>query len=162
AELCAETCGIGREAQDAYAKESYRRSQAAQQARKLKPEIVPGDVAGRKGEVTVVGEDEEVHAVKVDEVPTLWPVFKKDGTVTAANASTLNDGAAALVLVGETKLKELGLQPLARIRGYADAQQAPEWFTTAPAKAIPRALEHAGIGADEVDFYEINEAFSVV
>ncbi len=162
AELCAETCGIGREAQDAYAIESYKRAQAAQQAGRFKPEIVPVEVPGRKGEVTVVDEDEEIHAVKFDKVQTLRPVFKKEGTVTAANASTLNDGAAALVLVSEAKLKDLGLQPLARIRGYADAQQAPEWFTTAPAKAIPRALQHAGIGTDEVDFYEINEAFSVV
>ncbi|HWK99836.1 MAG TPA: acetyl-CoA C-acyltransferase [Parapedobacter sp.] len=162
AELCAETCGIDREAQDAYAIESYKRSQAAQLAGRFKSEIVPVEVPGRKGEVTVVDEDEEIHAVKFDKLPTLRPVFKKDGTVTAANASTLNDGAAALVLVSETKLKELGLQPLARIRGYADAQQAPEWFTTAPAKAIPRALQHAGVAADEVDFYEINEAFSVV
>lgn len=162
AELCAETCRIGREAQDAYAIESYRRSQAAQQAGRFKSEIVRVEATGRKGEVTVVDEDEEIHTVKFDKIPTLRPVFKKDGTVTAANASTLNDGAAALVLVGETKLKELGLRPLARIRGYADVQQAPEWFTTAPAKAIPRALQHAGIGAQDVDFYEINEAFSVV
>lgn len=162
AELCAETCRIDREAQDAYAIESYKRSQAAQQAGRFKPEIVPVEVPGRKGEVTLVDEDEEIHAVKFDKIPALRPVFKKDGTVTAANASTLNDGAAALVLVGEARLKALGLQPLARIRGYADAQQAPEWFTTAPARAIPRALQRAGIGADEVDFYEINEAFSVV
>lgn len=110
----------------------------------------------------MVTEDEEIHAVKFDKIPSLKPVFKKEGTVTAANASTLNDGAAALVLVSGSKLKELGLRPLARIRGYADAQQAPEWFTTAPAKAIPRALQHAGVEASEVDFYEINEAFSVV
>ena len=162
AELCAETCGIGREAQDAYAIESYKRAQVAQQTGRFKSEIVPVEVPGRKGEIALVDEDEEVQAVKFDKVPTLRPVFKKDGTVTAANASTLNDGAAALVLVSEARLRELGLQPLARIRGYAYAQQAPEWFTTAPAKAIPRALAHAGIGADEVDFYEINEAFSVV
>ena len=162
AELCAETCGIGREAQDAYAIESYKRSQAAQQAGRFQPEIVPVEVHGRKGEVTVVAEDEEIHAVKFDKVPALRPVFKKDGTVTAANASTLNDGAAALVLVSGSKLRELGLNPLARIRGYADAQQAPEWFTTAPAKAIPRALQQAGLTAGDVDYYEINEAFSVV
>lgn len=162
AEHCAETCGIDREAQDAYAVASYKRSQAAQQAGRFQSEIVPVEVHGRKGEVTVVSDDEEIQAVKFDRISTLKPVFKKDGTVTAANASTLNDGAAALVLVGASKLRELGLQPLARIRGYADAQQAPEWFTTAPAKAIPRALQHAGIGAHEVDFYEINEAFSVV
>lgn len=162
AELCALECRISREEQDAYAVESYKRSQTAQQAGKFKNEIVPVEVAGRKGEVTVVSDDEEIHAVKFDKIPALKPVFKKDGTVTAANASTLNDGAAALVLVSEAKLQELGLQPLARLRGYADAQQAPEWFTTAPAKAIPRALQYANLNASEVDFYEINEAFSVV
>jgi acetyl-CoA C-acetyltransferase len=162
AELCASECQISRADQDAYAVESYKRSQAAQQAGKFKQEIVPVEVSGRRGEVTVVSEDEEIHTVKFDKVPELKPVFKKDGTVTAANASTLNDGAAALVLVSGTKLRQLGLRPIARIRGYADAQQAPEWFTTAPAKAIPRALLQAGIQAAEVDFYEINEAFSVV
>ncbi|GGH05288.1 acetyl-CoA acetyltransferase [Parapedobacter pyrenivorans] len=162
AELCAAECQISREDQDAYAVESYKRSQAAQQAGKFKQEIVPVAVPGRRGEVTVVSEDEEIHAVKFDKIPELKPVFKKEGTVTAANASTLNDGAAALVLVSGTKLRELGLQPIARIRGYADAQQAPEWFTTAPAKAIPRALQRAGIQPAEVDCYEINEAFSVV
>lgn len=162
AELCASECQISRAEQDAYAVESYKRSQAAQQAGKFKQEIVPVEVSGRRGEVTVVSEDEEIHAVKFDKVPELKPVFKKDGTVTAANASTLNDGAAALVLVSGTKLRQLGLRPIARIRGYADAQQAPEWFTTAPAKAIPLALQRAGVQAAEVDFYEINEAFSVV
>ncbi|MGK6352416.1 acetyl-CoA C-acyltransferase [Parapedobacter sp. DT-150] len=162
AELCAAECGISREEQDAYAVESYQRAQAAQQAGKFGDELIPMEITDRKGTVTVVSEDEEIHAVKFDKIPGLKPVFKKDGTVTAANASTLNDGAAALVLVGEAQLRALGLQPLARIRGYADAQQAPEWFTTAPAKAIPRALQQAGIGAEEVDFYEINEAFSVV
>ena len=162
AELCASECQISRAEQDAYAVESYKRSQAAQQAGKFKQEIIPVEVSGRRGEVTVVSEDEEIHAVKFDKVPELKPVFKKEGTVTAANASTLNDGAAALVLVSGTKLRQLGLRPIARIRGYADAQQAPEWFTTAPAKAIPLALQRAGIQAAEVDFYEINEAFSVV
>jgi len=162
AELCASSCGIGREEQDAYAIESYRRAQAAQQAGKFRDEIIPVEVTGRKGEVTTIADDEEVNAVNFDKIPTLKPVFKKDGTVTAANASTLNDGAAALVLVSKAKLREFALKPLARIRGYADAQQAPEWFTTAPAKAIPAALQRAGIGADGVDFYEINEAFSVV
>lgn len=162
AELCAAACGITREEQDAYAIESYKRSQAAQQTGKFKQEIVPVEVVGRRGEVTVVSEDEEVLAVKFDKIAGLKPVFKKDGTVTAANASTLNDGAAALVLVSGSKLRELGLEPIARIRGYADAQQAPEWFTTAPAKAIPRALQQAGMGVDDVDYYEINEAFSVV
>ncbi|RQP13811.1 MAG: acetyl-CoA C-acyltransferase [Parapedobacter sp.] len=162
AELCATECKISREDQDTYAIESYKRAQAAQQAGKFRDEIVPVNSTDRKGEVRTVSEDEEIHAVKFEKIPGLKPVFKKDGTVTAANASTLNDGAAALVLVSGSKLKELGLRPLARIRGYADAQQAPEWFTTAPAKAIPRALQFAGVKADQVDFYEINEAFSVV
>lgn len=162
AELCASECGISREDQDAYAIESYKRSQAAQSTGKFKDEVVPVEITGKKGEVTTVSEDEEIHAVNFEKIPDLRPVFKKDGTVTAANASTLNDGAASLVLVSETKLRELGLRPLARLCGYADAQQAPEWFTTAPAKAIPRALRHAGIDAGAVDFYEINEAFSVV
>ena len=125
-------------------------------------EIVSVEIPGRAGAVTIVAEDEEFKAVKFDKIPGLKPVFKKDGTVTAANASTLNDGASAMVLMSEEKALALGLKPLAIIRGYADAQQAPEWFTTAPAKAIPRALAHAGITADQVDFYEINEAFSVV
>lgn len=162
AELCATECKISREDQDTYAIESYKRAQAAQQAGKFRDEIVPVNSTDRKGAMSTVSEDEEIHAVKFEKIPGLKPVFKKDGTVTAANASTLNDGAAALVLVSGSKLKELGLQPLARIRGYADAQQAPEWFTTAPAKAIPRALQFAGVKADQVDFYEINEAFSVV
>ncbi len=162
AELCAVECNISREEQDAHAIESYKRSQAAQRAGKFKDEIVSVEVTDRKGAMTAVTEDEEIHAVKFDKIPSLKPVFKKDGTVTAANASTLNDGAAALILISGSKLKELGLRPLARIRGYADAQQAPEWFTTAPAKAIPRALQHAGIEPSQVDFYEINEAFSVV
>ncbi|SFC55677.1 acetyl-CoA C-acetyltransferase [Parapedobacter composti] len=162
AELCASECGISREDQDAYAVESYRRSQAAQQSGKFQEEIVPVDVRGKKGEVTTVRDDEEIYSVNFDKIPMLKPVFKQHGTVTAANASTLNDGAAALVLVSEAKLRELGLQPLARIRGYADAQQAPEWFTTAPSRAIPRALRAADIREGDVDFYEINEAFSVV
>lgn len=162
AELCAVECGISREEQDAYAVESYKRSQAAQRTGKFKDEIVSVEVVDRKGAVTRVTEDEEIHVVKFDKIPSLKPVFKKEGTVTAANASTLNDGSAALILVSASKLKELGLRPLARICGYADAQQAPEWFTTAPAKAIPRALQRAGIEPSQVDFYEINEAFSVV
>lgn len=162
AELCATDCQISREEQDAYAVASYQRAQAAQQAGKFDREIVPVDIQGRKGEVTAVREDEEIHSVNFEKIPGLRPVFKKDGTVTAANASTLNDGAAALVLASGKQVKDLGLRPIARILGYADAQQAPEWFTTAPAKAIPRALAAAGITADDVDFYEINEAFSVV
>lgn len=162
AELCATDCNISREDQDAYAIESYKRSQAAAAHGKFKNEIVPVEIKDRKGEISLVENDEEVNAVKFEKIPSLKAVFKKDGTVTAANASSLNDGAAALVLMSKAKAEELGLKPLARILSYADAQQAPEWFTTAPSKAIPRALERAGIKAGEVDYYEINEAFSVV
>jgi acetyl-CoA C-acetyltransferase len=162
AELCASSCNISREEQDAFAIESYHRAQAAFEKGLFTEEIVSVEIPGRAGAVTIVAEDEEFKAVKFDKIPGLKPVFKKDGTVTAANASTLNDGASAMVLMSEEKALALGLKPLAIIRGYADAQQAPEWFTTAPAKAIPRALAHAGITADQVDFYEINEAFSVV
>lgn len=162
AELCAVEHHITREDQDNYAISSYKRSQSAQQAGKFKEEIEPVEITGRRGDVTVVSEDEEINAVNFDKIPGLRAVFKKDGTVTAANASTLNDGAAALILISKSKADELGLKPIARILGYGDAQQAPEWFTTAPAQAIPAALEHAGVTADQVDFYEINEAFSVV
>lgn len=162
AELCAAECRIDRETQDAYAVSSYQRAKAAQEAGKFDREIVPVEIPGRKGEVSVVRDDEEVRSVNFDKIPGLRPVFKADGTVTAANASTLNDGAAALVLASAEKVKALGLRPIAKIRGYADAQQSPEWFTTAPAKAIPRALAAAGIEASDVDYYEINEAFSVV
>lgn len=162
AELCATECGFGREAQDAYATQSYQRAQSAQQSGRFAEEIVPVEIAGRKGETTLIAEDEEPMAVKFDKIPGLKPVFKKDGTVTAANASTLNDGAAALVLMSADKAKELGLKPLAKILSYADAQQSPEWFTTAPAKAIPVALQKAGKSIKDVDFFEINEAFSVV
>lgn len=162
AELCASECNISREEQDAYAIESYKRAQKASSEGKFKNEIVSIEIKDRKGAITVVSEDEEINSVKFDKIPTLNPVFKKDGTVTAANASTLNDGAAAIILMSKKKIDELGIKPLAKIRGYADAQQAPEWFTTAPSKAIPKALTAAGIPSDEVDFYEINEAFSVV
>lgn len=162
AELCAAECHISREDQDAYAIESYKRSQNAQKDGKFKNEIIPVEIKDRKGEITLIENDEEVNAVKFEKIPSLKAVFKKDGTVTAANASTLNDGAAALVLMSKAKANELGLKPLAKILSYADAQQAPEWFTTAPSKAIPRALERAGIKAADVDYYEINEAFSVV
>lgn len=162
AELCAVEHHITREDQDNYAISSYKRSQSAQQAGKFKEEIEPVEITGRRGDVTVVSEDEEINAVNFDKIPGLRAVFKKDGTVTAANASTLNDGAAALILISKSKADELGLKPIAKILGYGDAQQAPEWFTTAPAQAIPAALDHAGVTADQVDFYEINEAFSVV
>ena len=162
AELCAATCEISREDQDTYAISSYQRAQAAQTAGKFESEITAVESTDRKGAITVISKDDEPFAVNFDKIPGLKPVFKKDGTVTAANASTLNDGAAALVLMSADKAKELGLKPLARILGYADAQQAPEWFTTAPAKAIPLALKRAGKSISDVDFFEINEAFSVV
>ncbi|MET3113293.1 acetyl-CoA C-acetyltransferase [Pedobacter sp. CG_S7] len=162
AELCATECNISREDQDTFAIASYKKAQSAQQTDKFKEEIVPIEVKDRKGDITFVTHDEEPFAVKFEKITGLKPVFKKDGTVTAANASTLNDGAAALVLMSADKAKELGLKPLARILAYADAQQAPEWFTTAPAKAIPLALSRAGLTLKEVDFFEINEAFAVV
>jgi acetyl-CoA C-acetyltransferase len=162
AELCAVDCNISREEQDAYAIESYNRAQKAQADGKFKDEITPVELKDKKGDVTLFADDEEPKAVKFDKIPSLKPVFKKDGTVTAANASTLNDGAAALVLMSREKAEELGITPLAKIVSYADAQQAPEWFTTAPSKAIPLALHRAGLSAEQIDFFEINEAFSVV
>jgi len=162
AELCAETCNISREDQDKFAIESYKRAQDAQASGKFKEEIIAVEIKDRKGEITLFNEDEEPATVKFDKIPSLKPVFKKDGTVTAANASTLNDGAAALVLMSAEKANELGLTPMAKILAYADAQQAPEWFTTAPSKAIPLALQRANITKEQVDYFEINEAFSVV
>jgi len=162
AELCASECNISRQNQDDYAIESYKRAQKASSEGKFKKEIVAIEVKGRKGEITIIEKDDEIESVDFEKIKSLNPVFKKDGTVTAANASTLNDGAAALVLISKSKMEELGLKPLARVIGYADAQQAPEWFTTAPSKAIPKALKAANITSRDVDFYEINEAFSVV
>jgi acetyl-CoA C-acetyltransferase len=162
AELCAVDCNISREEQDAFAIESYNRAQKAQADGKFNNEITPVELKDKKGDITLFTTDEEPKAVKFDKIPSLKPVFKKDGTVTAANASTLNDGAAALVLMSRDKADELGITPLARIVCYADAQQAPEWFTTAPSKAIPLALHRAGLSANDIDFFEINEAFSVV
>ncbi|WP_276362604.1 acetyl-CoA C-acyltransferase [Daejeonella sp. H1SJ63] len=162
AELCAAECNISREDQDAYAIESYKRSQKAQSAGRFKTEIAAVEIKDRKGEINLIDTDEEIHSVNFDKIPALKTVFKKDGTVTAANASTLNDGAAALVLMSKSKAEELNLKPLARILSYADAQQAPEWFTTSPAKAIPLALQKAGLKPENIDYYEINEAFSVV
>jgi len=162
AELCATECQISREDQDAYAIESYKRSQKAQEEGKFDDEITLVELKDKKGEVTQFSRDEEPAAVKFDKIPGLKPVFKKDGTVTAANASTLNDGAAALVLMSKEKAIALGIKPLARIVSYADAQQAPEWFTTTPSKAIPIALQRADLLSDQIDFFEINEAFSVV
>jgi acetyl-CoA C-acetyltransferase len=162
AELCASTCEISREQQDAYAIASYERAQAAHASGNFKSEIVAVEVKDRKGNVTLIDQDEEPSTVKFDKIPGLKPVFSKEGTVTAANASTLNDGAAALVLMSMEKAAALGLKPLAKIISYADAQQAPEWFTTAPSKAIPLALKRGNIDIKDVDFFEINEAFSVV
>lgn len=162
AELCAKTHNITREEQDAFAIESYKRSQAAWAAGKFNDEIVPVSVPQRKGDALIIDKDEEYTQVKFEKIPELRPVFQKDGTVTAANASTLNDGAAALVLVSKEKMEELGLKPIAKVIGYADAEQAPEWFTTAPSLAIPKAIKKAGLTQDQIDYYEINEAFSVV
>ncbi|RZK66704.1 MAG: acetyl-CoA C-acyltransferase [Pedobacter sp.] len=162
AELCASECNISREAQDKFAIESYKRAQSAQTEGKFAVEITSIEVKDRKGETTVINTDDEPTAVKFEKIPGLKPVFKKDGTVTAANASTLNDGAAALVLMSAVKAKEMGIKPLAKILAYADAQQAPEWFTTSPSKAIPLALQKANIEIKDVDYFEINEAFSVV
>jgi len=162
AELCAKECNISREAQDAFAIESYKRSAAAWQAGKFNDEIAPVEIKDRKGNITLMKEDEEYKNVNLEKIPTLKPVFQKDGTVTAANASTLNDGAAALVLMSKAKADKLGLKPLAKIVSYADAAQAPEWFTTAPSLALPKALSKAGLKTTDIDFFELNEAFSVV
>ncbi|MFK7115628.1 acetyl-CoA C-acyltransferase [Flavobacterium oreochromis] len=162
ADLCATEHNITREEQDNFAIQSYKRSAAAWDAGKFDNEIVPVTIPQRKGDPIVVSKDEEYANVKLDKIPALNPVFTKEGTVTAANASTINDGAAALVLMSEEKANELGLKPLAYIKGYADAAQEPKWFTTAPAKALPLALNKAGITLDQVDFFEFNEAFSVV
>lgn len=162
ADLCATEYKISREEQDEFAINSYTRSAAAWDAGKFNNEVVPVAVPQRRGEPVIVSKDEEYTNVKLDKIPSLNAVFTKDGTVTAANASTINDGAAALVLMSEEKAKALGLKPLAYIKGYADAEQEPKWFTTAPAKALPKALDKAGISKDDVDFFEFNEAFSVV
>jgi acetyl-CoA C-acetyltransferase len=162
AEICAEDMNFSREEQDAFAIESYRRSADAWASGRFSEEVVPVEVPQRRGEPVVVSEDEEFRNIKVEKVPALRPVFKKDGTVTAANASTLNDGAAALVVMSGEKAAELGLTPLAKIVSYADAAQASEWFTTAPAKAVPLALNKAGLSVGDIDYWELNEAFSVV
>ena len=162
AELCATECDISREEQDEFAIQSYKRSAAAWEAGKFNDEIVPVKVPQRKGDPLVVDTDEEYSNVRLDKIPSLRPVFQKEGTVTAANASTINDGAAALVLMSAEKANELGVKPIATLTGYADAAHAPEWFTTAPAKALPIALKKAGVSIDDVDYFELNEAFSVV
>jgi acetyl-CoA C-acetyltransferase len=162
AELCAKECGISRGEQDAFAIESYTRSQAAWQSGKFADEVVPIDIPQRKGEPLKFYKDEEPFNVKFDKIPELKPAFQKDGTVTAANASTMNDGAAALVLMSKEKADELGLQPIAKILSYADAEQAPEWFTTTPSLAVPKAVAKAGLKMTDIDFWELNEAFAVV
>ena len=162
AELCATECNISREDQDAFAIESYTRSANAWKAGKFDAEVVPVVIPQKKGDAVVIAHDEEYKNVKFDKIPGLNPVFKKDGSVTAANASTINDGASALVLMSKQKMESLGLKPLAKIVSFADAEQAPEWFTTTPSKAIPKALAKIGKTVADVDFFEINEAFSVV
>jgi len=162
ADLCATEYNITREQQDAFAIQSYERSAKAWEAGKFDNEVVPVAVPQRRGEPVMVTKDEEYTNVKLDKIPSLNAAFTKDGTVTAANASTINDGAAALVLMSEEKAQSLGLKPLAYIKSYADAEQEPKWFTTAPAKALPKALDKAGITTADVDFFEFNEAFSVV
>jgi acetyl-CoA C-acetyltransferase len=161
AELCASEYKITREEQDAFAIESYKRSAAAWSAGKFKDEVVPVTIATKKGDVEFA-EDEEYKNVMFDKIPSLKPVFVKEGTVTAANASTMNDGAAAVVLMSKEKADKLGIKPLAVIKGFADAEQAPEWFTTSPAKAVPLAVAKAGLKMDDIHYYELNEAFSVV
>jgi len=162
AELCASTCGISRADQDTFAIESYKRSQAAWESGKFANEIEPVVIPQRKGDPIVFSKDEEPFNVKFDKIPTLSPAFVKDGTVTAANASTMNDGAAALVLMSKEKAKELGLKPIAKILSYADAEQAPEWFTTTPSLAVPKAVSKAGLKMEDISYWELNEAFAVV
>ncbi len=161
-DLCASEHNFSREEQDAFAIESYTRSAKAWNEGKFKNEVVPVEIPQRRGEPIIFKEDEEYKNVKMDKIPNLRPVFSKDGTVTAANASTLNDGASALILMSKEKATELGLKPLALIKGYADAAQEPEWFTTAPAKALPKALHKANINLEDVSYFEFNEAFSIV
>lgn len=162
ADLCATEHNFSREDQDAFAIQSYERSATAWKEGKFADEVIPVQVPQRRGEPITVTEDEEYKNVRMDKIAALRPAFTKEGTVTAANASTINDGAAAVIVMSESKAKELGLQPLAYIKSYADAAQEPKWFTTAPAKALPKALDKAGVGLGDIDFFEFNEAFSVV
>jgi acetyl-CoA C-acetyltransferase len=162
AELCASTCGISREEQDAFAIESYKRSQSAWEKGAFNDEVTPVQIPVRKGDPLIISKDEEPFNVKFDKIPALNPAFTKDGTVTAANASTMNDGAAALVLMSREKAEELGLKPIAIIRSYADAEQAPEWFTTTPSVAVPLAVKKAGLKMEDIGYWELNEAFAVV
>ena len=162
AEICAKDMNITREEQDAFAIESYTRSAKSWEEGRFNNEIVPVSVPQRRGEDLIVSEDEEYKNVKMDKIPALRAVFEKDGTITAANASTINDGASALVIMSSEKANELGIKPLAKIISYADAAQEPEWFTTAPAKALPIALGKANMELSDIDYFELNEAFSVV
>jgi acetyl-CoA C-acetyltransferase len=162
ADLCAAQYKITREEQDAFAIQSYEKSAQAWKTGKFDNEIIPVEIPQRHGDPVVFSQDEEFTNVKLDKIPSLNPVFTKDGTVTAANASTINDGAAVLILMSEEKANSLGLKPLAYIKSYADAAQEPKWFTTSPAKALPKALNKAGLSISDVDFFEFNEAFSVV
>ncbi|OUR91817.1 acetyl-CoA acetyltransferase [Flavobacteriales bacterium 34_180_T64] len=162
ADACATKYNFSREEQDAFAIQSYKRSAAAWDSGKFDNEVVPVEVPQRRGDALVVSKDEEYSNVKMEKIPALRAAFTKEGTVTAANASTINDGAGAVVLMSKEKAAELGLKPLATIKSYADAAHEPEWFTTAPAKALPKALDKAGIAINDVDFFEFNEAFSVV
>ncbi len=162
AELCAKDMDFSREEQDAFAIQSYKRSTDAWANGKFSDEVIPVEIPQRKGDPIIFSEDEDFTKVNFDKIPTLRPVFDKEGSVTAANASNLNDGAAAVILMSAEKAADLGLTPLAKISGYADAAQTSEWFTTAPAKAVPMAIAKAGLSANDIDFYELNEAFSVV
>lgn len=162
ADMCASECNISREEQDEFAIESYKRSAQAWSDGRFKEEIVPVEIVGRKGDVTLFSEDEEYKNVNFDKIPGLKPVFSKEGSVTAANASTMNDGAAAVVLMSKEKMEALGLKPIAKVVSYADAEQAPEWFTTTPSLALPKAAAKAGLKVADLEYVELNEAFSVV
>ena len=162
AELCATECGVSREQQDEFAIASYQRSQAAVNTGKFDNEIVNVEIPQRKGEPVIFAKDEEPFNVKFDKIPTLNGAFVKGGSVTAANASTMNDGASALVLISKEKADELGLKPIAKILSYADAEQAPEWFTTTPSLAVPKAVAKAGLQMEDIQYWELNEAFAVV
>lgn len=161
-ELCAKECGVPREAQDDFSITSYQRALEAQKKSLFKDEIVPVRIAGKGGETTIVSEDEEPGKVKFEKIRALKPAFQKDGTITAANASKINDGAAAVVVVAQEKSKSLGINPLARVMGFASTAKKPEWFTTAPADVIPKVLKKVGLSLGDIDLFEINEAFAVV